>query len=85
MKFPEHKASLHLTHNDHKSCYETVAEVADDDWHKGTWISEEEKALSIKHNDMWEIQWYPETPIGFYKLSAYNLNKLLEKACKYEY
>jgi len=78
MKFPNHKAGLHLTHNEHKNYYEKIEDYANDDFHKDSWISEEEKELAIKNNDMWKLQWYPETPIGFCVCSAYDLNKLLE-------
>lgn len=87
MKFPEHKASLHLTHNEHKSVYHTVRQAIDDgDW--GTeddcWISPEQKQLAIDTDEMWTLQWYPDTPIGFYVMSAADLGALLEAALNHK-
>lgn len=76
LKLPPHKASLILTHNDHTTNYETVKE-----WSDRTdpgWISEEQKRKAIDANDVWEIQWYPETPVGFYVAAAHDLGALLD-------
>ncbi len=80
IKFPRHAASLTLTHNDHKTNYETVAEycegghwMPDDDW-----LSPEQKAKAIATNEMWEMQWYPDTPVGFCKVAACDLDVLLK-------
>ena len=48
---------------------------ADDDW-----VSEEQKQKAIATNDCWTLQWYPHTPVGFYKMSAADLDVLLEAA-----
>lgn len=74
--FPPHAASLHLTHNQHKAYYETVEEYTADSSHD-SWVSEEQRAKAIASNDMWELQWYPDTPIGFYRLFAADLDVLL--------
>ncbi len=81
--FPQHKASLHLTHNEHLGSYETVQQLIDDKHCDYTsWISEEQKEKAIEANDCWTLHWYPDTPIGFYTLAAHDLDKLLEEACK---
>lgn len=83
MLFPDHKASLHLTHNDHKSCYQTVEQsIRDKDfgYAEDDWVSEEQKQKAIVTNDCWTLQWYPDTPVGFYKMSAADLDVLLEAA-----
>lgn len=70
-------SSIHLTFNDHKSNYVSVAdEIARGDWH-GDWISEEEKQRAIATDRAWTLQWYPDTPIGFYACSASTLSALL--------
>jgi hypothetical protein len=82
MKFPDHKAALHLTHNDHLSYYQTVAQsIETGDHGYCDWVSEEQKQKAIDTNDCWFIQWYPETPIGFCLLAAADLDVLLEAAC----
>lgn len=83
MKFPPHKASLHLEHNDHKSNYETVEEWAlrNDDSHYADWVSDEQRAKAIATDELWTLQWYPETPVGFCCMVAADLDVLLEAAC----
>ena len=83
MNFPRHEAGLHLTHNDHKSSYQTVAEAIADDNHgyqDDCWVSEEQKQKAIATNECWTLQWYPDTPIGFHIRSAADLDVLLAEA-----
>ena len=83
MKFPRHEASLHLTHNQHKAYYRTVQDEIDDDGHgyrEDDWISSEQRQKAIDTNECWTLQWYPDTPIGSYVLSAADLEPLLEAA-----
>ena len=83
MNWPRHEASMHLTHNDHKSYYQTVAQSIERDDHgysADCWVSEEQKQRAIETNDCWTLQWYPDTPVGFCILSAADLDVLLEKA-----
>lgn len=85
MKFPAHKASLHLTHNDHTTCYETVESYCSRPYFDDKdWVSEEQKKKAFETQEIWELQWYPETPVGFYKLIAADLDVLLEAACNCE-
>ena len=83
MEFPKHEASLHLTHNEHKSYYRTVAQSIEDDDHGyqgDCWVSPEQKQKAIDTNECWTLQWYPDTPIGFCILSAADLDVLLDAA-----
>lgn len=73
---PAHKCSLHLTHNEHLSYYATVEE--EDRRGHWDWVSEEQRQLAVERNEMWQIQWYPETPVGFHSLCAAELGPLLE-------
>jgi hypothetical protein len=43
-------------------------------------ITEEEIKESIQTDEIWEMIWFPETPVGSYKVCAPTLEKLLEKA-----
>lgn len=81
MKFPPHKGSLHLAHNEPKSNYETVAQAIERGgyWSDG-WISEEQKQKAIDTNECWSLQWYPDTPVGFHLLHAADLDALLAAA-----
>lgn len=70
-------SELHLTFNDHASNYQTVAQaVEEDNWH-GDWINDEERDRAIATNRAWSLQWYPDTPIGSYSVSASTLEALL--------
>ena len=79
--FPAHKAALHLTHNDHLSVYQTVAEsIERGEFGYHSWVSDEQKQKAIETNDCWFVQWYPDTPVGFCLLAAADLDVLLAAA-----
>ena len=84
MKWPRH-LSLSLHHNDHRNVYERVEERYEDkkfgDW-DFTWVSEEQKAKAIETQDVWELHWYPDTPIGSCSLLACDLDVLLAAAAE---
>lgn len=81
IQWPAHKASLHLTHNQHKAYYRTVAEEIEGGEHgMDCWVSDEQKQKAIATDECWTLQWYPETPIGFCILSAADLDVLLVAA-----
>lgn len=83
MQFPEHKASLHLIHNEHLGYYQTVAqsiERRDFGYTDECWVSQEQRQKAIATNECWVLQWYPETPVGFCLLSAADLDVLLTAA-----
>ena len=87
MIFPKHKAGLYLTHNEHKDYYETVAvrvgyHPSIDDEHY--WVSPEDKQKSIDTNELWELQWYPDTPVGFHKVCGSTLDIVLKRALEIE-
>ena len=86
MKLPKHEASLHLTHNQHKAYYMTVQQaVLENNFGYGEddWVSDEQREKAIATNECWTLQWYPDTPVGFHKQSAADLNVLLA-ACSDE-
>lgn len=80
MIFPKHDCSLTLEHNGYKDYYYTIEQaVSEEDEVGGGWIQgEREKALKI--GEIWSLQWYPHTPIGFHRLVAASLEKLLAVA-----
>ena len=81
MKFPEHKCSLHLEHNPHKAGYEPIAQwVACPGNRMYDWKDDESKRRSIATNEVWTLQWYPDTPIGFCAVAAPTLQEVLELA-----
>jgi hypothetical protein len=87
VKFPKHKCGLHLNHNEHKNIYQTAAESIEDGKRmecSASWENEEAKQMAIKTNEIWTLQWYPDTPIGSYYIAAPTLEDLLKFAEKVE-
>ena len=78
MRFPP---SIHfsLSHNRHKVYYESVAEylARDADLYE---TSPEDEAAMVATDEIWELQWYPRTPIGFNLVVAPTLERVLELA-----
>jgi hypothetical protein len=80
MNFPAHECELILHHNENRSLYKTVAEFLEDREdpnYAATWQSPEHRARAIATNELWELQWYPVTPIGFLNIWAPTLAELL--------
>lgn len=68
IKFPEHKAGLTLNHNQHKNVYETVEEYINKNsqyYDDESWATPTSKKRAIETDELWELHWYPNTPIGF--------------------
>ena len=81
VRFPSHKASLSLSHNLHLLDHKTVAEDIDFVLKMGEeddWIDDEEKKKAIASNEMWTLQWYPDTPVGCHVLHASSVEALLK-------
>jgi hypothetical protein len=79
VNFPAHKASMHISHNDHLSVYETVEVwLSDRQDHPEEWRSPEDRAKCIATNEIWDLQWYPDTPVGFCKRYASTFEGLFE-------
>src|SRR5271166_1215561 len=78
--FPEHKVGLYLTHNEHKCYYQTVEQYSAECDRDDDWISPEQRQKAIRQDSVWVLQWYPDTPVGFYRLLACDLSELLAAA-----
>ena len=72
---PEHKCGLYLTHNEHRDVYETVEDFYNPDY----FVSKEEWEKAISEDNVWVLQWYPETPIGFNIIAASSLEAIQAK------
>ena len=75
-EFPFHKASLHITHNEHKTNYESIEEYTGEISREE--LSINERAKCIENDSIWELQVYKHTPIGFYKIYSSTFNGLFE-------
>lgn len=80
MNFPVHKASLTLTHNAHKDSYQTVKEWWSDRVACGAtfdnWVSEDQFYRALETDEVWELNWHPETPVGTCVLMACDMSVL---------
>lgn len=81
MKFPEHKCGLYLSHNTHRDVYETVQDhyPAPDKF-----VSPEDRQKCIDADECWELQWYPDTPIGSYRVLGSSLELVMAEALRIE-
>lgn len=77
MKWPRH-ISLYVTHNQHKSYYETIQEYLKRDYICIQHMQIEDIKNIIENDSIWEVQWYPHTPIGSYHVAAATLERCME-------
>ena len=80
MKFPEHKCGLYLSHNPHRDVYEIVQDYYEPD----DFISSTDRQKCIDTDDVWELQWYPDTPIGFHRVLGSSLELVMAEALRIE-
>ena len=73
---PKHKCGLYLTHNEHKDFYESAEEWIADRQFEDDFVSPEEMQKAIQEDSIWRLQWYPETPVGFYSVAAASLEAI---------
>lgn len=86
IKFPKHKASMEINHNLHKTYYEPIEYYLINKYetHFINWQSEEDKTEAIKNDELWEMVWYPNTPVGSISILASSFEKLIEYALQVE-
>lgn len=78
MRLPKHVA-LDLSHNPHALEYVSVRQYIERHEDRGPdWVSDAEREAAIAANEMWEVRWYPDTPVGFVSYAAHDLQALLE-------
>jgi len=78
--FPAHRAELHLDHNDHKNAYESAEHWIVENGETYAWQDDEAKQRAIDTDEIWTLQWYPNTPIGFFAVAAPTLDEVLALA-----
>lgn len=83
MNLPEHKCGLFLNHNEHRNYYMTAVDYIKE-WEAQPcppdWKDENAKRRAVETDEIWELQWYPDTPIGFNRVAAPTLREVLELA-----
>ena len=73
------KAGVHLTVNQHRDYYETVEHYLADEYR-----GKPDAIISPidPEKDLWELQFYPDTPVGFYQGISNDPEELLDWALK---
>jgi len=78
-RLPEHEASLHITHNQHKAYYDPIERyIEDNDIEDDDWATPTSRKRAIETDSIWELQWYPNTPVGFNVLYGATLEEILQ-------
>ena len=73
--------SVALEINEHKDCYQSVEEYLDImESCKGFEINDDIKSIMIETNTIITLQFYPKTPVSFYSICHYDLDKALDEA-----
>ena len=77
---PKHKCGLYLQHNVHRDDYYTASQYIKEHSGHYQWKDEQSKQAAIETDEIWTLQWYPDTPIGCYAIAAPTLDELLKMA-----
>lgn len=80
LKFPKHEGAMFIQHNEHLNYYQPVAEYIEEEDLTKSFRNPEELAKSVNTGELWVMQWYPDTPVGFIKIAAPTWEGLLEFA-----
>lgn len=74
------KCGVHLTVNDHRNVYETAAQALEGLRDFARDVPPDVLAKIIETDTLIDLHFYPETPIGFYKVLHYDLDAALDEA-----
>ncbi len=76
------KCGVYLTVNEHRDYYQTAAQalVEADRFECPPQIAPDVKAQMIETNTIVRLQFYPDTPIGFYSIWHHDLDAALDAA-----
>jgi hypothetical protein len=90
-RLPAYKVTLHITHNEHKSYYESAEDylsrpegIGAGGFHPDEWVSKADFDTAISADSIWEIQWYPNNPGGSCTAYGSTLENALTAANKEE-
>lgn len=76
LNLPKH-VSLTLEHNGHKAVYETVQQY-NDSISNIHWVPGDSRQRAYDANDMWCVQWYPDTPVAYCSVYGHTIEEILE-------
>ncbi|NPT59082.1 hypothetical protein [Paraburkholderia elongata] len=73
-------SSMTISFNSHASGYVNARRAIEEgEYGHADWVSDEECQKAAETNSVWEIHWYPQTPIGFYAVAASTLEACLRR------
>lgn len=72
--------NMSIEHQPHAPSYTSVEKYLSEDWSPD--ITDEDKAECIRTGQLWVIQWYPNTPVGFNCVGAPTLERAIQIARK---
>jgi len=93
LKWPKHKCGMYVSHNEYRDSYHSIEIAVQDieavELRAGTksediWYSLEERQTILDTRELWELQWYPNTPIGSYIVRASSFELLIKYANEVE-
>lgn len=76
------KCGVYLEVNRYRDYYHTIVEAIESEntWNTETVIDTELSNRMMKENMFISLQFYPDTPVGFYKVYGTSLAEVVEKA-----
>ena len=74
------KCGVHLTVNEHRNIYETAAQALENLSDFARHVPPAVLAKIIETDTLIDLHFYPDTPIGFYKVLHYDLDAALDEA-----
>jgi hypothetical protein len=75
------KCGVHLTVNDHRDVYQTAKQAIEDLESMGHTVDDADvRAKMVDLDTIVDLHFYPDTPVGFYKVLHYDLDMALDIA-----
>lgn len=77
------KGPVSLEYRDRAGCYEKLKDIVttgEDDYdyyHESNFITPEDFNKCVETDEYWCLQFYPDTPVGFYYAFAHDMDALL--------
>lgn len=84
IRFPEHLGGLCVECNEHKGSYLPLAQYLEQVDLKEDFRDPAALERSLATDTIWVLQWYPVTPIGFFRVAAPTFEEALELALEVE-
>lgn len=74
------KCGVYLTVNEHRDSYQSPADWLDDNERRGTEMPEDIRAGILASGVIVQLQFFPDTPVGSYRIVHHDLDEALRIA-----